>query len=94
MKATPGHVNVPIHCAGAIVNPGDVIVADMDGVVVVPRVEAAEVSRLSAERIAKEQKSRERLRNKELGVNMYGLKAKLLELGVRYVEDEKELENG
>ena len=51
-----------------------------------------EVSRLSAERIAKEQKSRERLRNKELGVNMYGLKAKLLELGVRYVEDEKELE--
>jgi 4-hydroxy-4-methyl-2-oxoglutarate aldolase len=71
-----------------------VIVADMDGVVVVPRLEAAEVARLSAERIAKEQKSRERLRNKELGVNMYGLKAKLLELGVRYVEDEKELNNG
>jgi len=94
VKATPGHVNVPIHCAGAIVNPGDVIVADMDGVVVVPRAEALEVSQLSSERIAKEQKSRERLRNKELGVNMYGLKAKLLELGVRYVEDEKELENG
>ena len=67
---------------------------DMDGVVVVPRLEAAEVSQLSAERIAKEQKSRERLRNTELGVNMYGLKAKLLELGVRYVEDEKELNNG
>ena len=94
VKATPGHVNVPIHCAGAIVNPGDVIVADMDGVVVVPRADALEVSQLSSERIAKEQKSRERLRNKELGVNMYGLKAKLLELGVRYVEDEKELENG
>jgi len=94
VKATPGHVNVPIHCAGAIVNPGDVIVADMDGVVVVPRAEALEVSQLSSERVAKEQKSRERLRNKELGVNMYGLKAKLLELGVRYVEDEKELENG
>ena len=94
VKATPGHVNVPVQCAGAIVNPGDVIVADMDGVVVVPRLEAAEVARLSAERIAKEQKTRERLRNKELGVNIYGLKAKLLELGVRYVEDEKELNNG
>src|SRR5262245_50621388 len=94
VKATPGHVNVPIHCAGAIVKPGDVIVADMDGVVVVPRADALEVSQLSSERIAKEQKSRERLRNKELGVNMYGLKSKLIELGVRYVEDEKELENG
>jgi 4-hydroxy-4-methyl-2-oxoglutarate aldolase len=76
------------------VNPGDVIVADMDGVVVVPRLEAAEVARLSGERIAKEQKTRERLRNKELGVNIYGLKARLQELGVRYVEDEKELNNG
>jgi len=94
VKATPGHVNVPINCAGAIVNPGDVIVADMDGVVVVPRLEVVEVAKASTERIAKEQKSRDRLRNKELGVNMYGLKAKLLELGVRYVDsldDEKEL---
>jgi 4-hydroxy-4-methyl-2-oxoglutarate aldolase len=91
VKATPGHVNVPINCAGAIVNPGDVIVADMDGVVVVPRLDAAEVAKASTERIAKEQKSRDRLRNKELGVNMYGLKARLLELGVRYVDSEKEL---
>jgi 4-hydroxy-4-methyl-2-oxoglutarate aldolase len=91
VKATPGHVNVPINCAGAIVNPGDVIVADMDGIVVVPRLDADEVAKASTERIAKETKSRERLRNKELGVNMYGLKAKLLELGVRYVDDEKEL---
>lgn len=91
VKATPGHVNVPVVCAGAIVNPGDVIVADMDGVVVVPRLEAAEVARLSGERIAKELKSRERLRSGELGVNMYGLKAKLQELGVRYVDSEKEL---
>jgi 4-hydroxy-4-methyl-2-oxoglutarate aldolase len=94
VKATPGHVNVPIHCAGAIVNPGDVIVADMDGVVVVPRLDAPGVAKLSADRIAKESKTRERLRNKELGVNIYGLKAKLLELGVRYVDDEKELNNG
>jgi 4-hydroxy-4-methyl-2-oxoglutarate aldolase len=91
VKATPGHVNVPINCAGAIVNPGDVIIADMDGVVVVPRLDAEEVAKASTERIAKEQKSRDRLRNKELGLNMYGLKARLLELGVRYVDDEKEL---
>ena len=58
------------------------------------RTYAAEVAKASAERIAKEQKSRERLKNKELGVNMYGLKAKLLELGVRYVDDEQELSNG
>ena len=91
VKATPGHVNVPIDCAGAIVHPGDVIIADMDGIVVVPRLDAAEVAKASTERIAKEQNSRDRLRNKELGLNMYGLKAKLLELGVRYVDDEKEL---
>jgi len=91
VKATAGHVNVPIVCAGAIVNPGDVIVADADGVVVVPRLEAADVAKLSAERIAKEQKTRERLRSGELGVNMYNLKAKLQELGVRYVDSEKEL---
>ena len=94
VKATPGHVNVPINCAGAIVNPGDVIIADMDGVVVVPRLDAVEVAKASTERIAKEQKSRDRLRNKELGLNMYGLKAKLIELGVRYVDSidaEKEL---
>ena len=70
------------------------IIADMDGVVVVPRLDAAEAAKASTERIAKEQKGRDRLRNKELGVNMYGLKAKLLELGVRYVDSldaEKEL---
>ena len=91
VKATPGSVNIPINCAGAIVHPGDVIVADMDGVVVVPRATAAETAKASTERIAKEQKTRERLRNKELGVNIYGLKARLLEMGVRYVDDEKEL---
>ena len=53
----------PFMCAGAIVNPGDVIVADMDGVVVVPRLTLRKWRRLSTERIAKEQKSRERLRN-------------------------------
>ena len=87
VKATAGSVNVPIVCAGTTVHPGDVIVADADGVVVVKRETAAEVARLSGERFAKEQKSRERLKSGELGVDMYGLRAKLSELGVRYVDE-------
>ena len=87
VKATAGSVNVPIVCAGASVRPGDVIVADADGVVVVKRETAAEVARLAGERFAKEQKTRERLKAGELGVDFYGLRAKLNELGVRYVDD-------
>jgi 4-hydroxy-4-methyl-2-oxoglutarate aldolase len=86
VKATAGSVNVPVVCAGAAVNPGDVVVADVDGVVIVPRESAAEVLRLSDERIAKEEKSRERLRNGELGLDFYGLRAKLTELGVHIVD--------
>jgi 4-hydroxy-4-methyl-2-oxoglutarate aldolase len=87
VKASPGSVNVPVVCAGTIVRPGDVIVADADGVVVVKRENAAEVARLAGERFAKEQKTRERLKAGELGVDFYGLRAKLAELGVRYVDD-------
>lgn len=91
VKASPGSVNVPVVCAGAIVRPGDVIVADADGVVVVKRESAAEVARLAGERFAKEQKTRERLKAGELGVDFYGLRTKLAELGVRYVDElEKE----
>jgi 4-hydroxy-4-methyl-2-oxoglutarate aldolase len=91
VKATAGSVNVPVVCAGTIVRPGDAIVADADGVVVVKRESAAEVARLAGERFAKEQKTRERLKAGELGVDFYGLRAKLAELGVRYVDDlEKE----
>ena len=86
VKATPGWVNVPVVCAGAIVKPGDVIVGDADGVVVVPRASAADVARLGTERVAKEQKSRERLRHGELGLDIYGWRAKLAELGVQYVD--------
>jgi len=88
VKNTPGSINIPIVCAGAPVHPGDVIVADMDGVVVVPRDQAAEVARLSADRVAKEQKTRERLRKGELGLDFYGLRAKLAELGVQYVDEQ------
>lgn len=87
VKATAGSVNVPVVCAGASVRPGDVIVADADGVVVVKRETAAEVARLASERFAKEQKTRERLKAGELGVDFYGLRAKLSELGVRYVDE-------
>lgn len=86
VKATPGSVNVPMVCAGAIVHPGDVIVADSDGVVVVPSAEAGSVARLSAERVAKEQATRERLQRGELGVDFYGLREKLKALGVEYVD--------
>ena len=87
VKATAGSVNVPVVCAGADIAPGDIVVGDVDGVVVVPRAAAAEVARLGNERIAKEEKSRERLRNGELGLDFYGLRAKLTELGVKIIDD-------
>jgi 4-hydroxy-4-methyl-2-oxoglutarate aldolase len=88
VKATPGSVNIPVVCAGALVNPGDVIVADADGVCVVPRAAAVEIARLSVERVAKEEKTRERLRKGELGLDFYGFRTKLAELGVRYLDEE------
>jgi len=87
VKDTPGWVNVPIVCAGAPVNPGDVIVADQDGVVVVPRPSAAQTAQASQARVAKEEKTREKLRAGELGLDYYGLRAKLQELGVDFVEE-------
>jgi len=87
VKATPGSVNIEVVCAGAIVRPGDVVVGDIDGVVVVKRELAAEVAELGQKRIEKEQKSRERLKAGELGVDFYGLRARLKELGVEYVEE-------
>ena len=88
VKSTAGSVNVPVVCAGACLRAGDVIVADVDGVVVVPRQHAAEVARLGTERVAKEQQARERLRNGELGLDFYELRARLAELGVRYIDED------
>lgn len=87
VKASPGSVNIEVVCAGAIVRPGDVIVGDLDGVVVVKRELAAEVAQLGQKRIEKEQKSRTRLQAGELGIDFYGLRAKLIELGVEYIDE-------
>ncbi len=87
VKATPGSVNIEVVCAGAIVRPGDVIIGDQDGVVVVKREMANEVAERGAERIEKEKRSRERLRAGELGLDFYGLRARLKELGVEDVEE-------
>jgi 4-hydroxy-4-methyl-2-oxoglutarate aldolase len=84
VKATLGSVNVPIVCAGAQIDPGDVIVADDDGVVVVRRSAAGEVVKASEQRVAKEDKTRERLAKGELGLDIYGLREKVKQLGLEY----------
>ena len=84
VKATPGSVNIPIVCAGAEIQPGDVVIGDADGVCVVERERAAEVVKASQARFATEEKNRHSLREGKLGLDMYGLRAKLKELGVEY----------
>jgi 4-hydroxy-4-methyl-2-oxoglutarate aldolase len=84
VKATPGWVNVPMVCAGQTVSPGDVIIGDADGVVVVPRSEAAAVAAASEQRLAKETASRARLKAGELGIDMYGLRQLLADRGVEW----------
>jgi 4-hydroxy-4-methyl-2-oxoglutarate aldolase len=90
VKETLGSVNVPIVCAGQIVQPGDLILADDDGVVVVPRISAETVLRQSEAREAKEAQTRARLQAGELGLDIYGMREKLTEKGLAYRPAEAE----
>lgn len=84
VKETIGSVNVPVSCAGAVVNPGDVVVADDDGVVIIPRELADTVAHLSERRIADEEAKRSELAKGVLSLDLFNLRGRLKDTGLEY----------
>jgi 4-hydroxy-4-methyl-2-oxoglutarate aldolase len=94
VKATPGAVNVPVSIAGQAIHPGDAILADDDGVMCVPREDVPEALRAAQARAAREEATRAAFRAGELGLDHYGMRARLLELGIEYVTYADHTEHG
>jgi len=85
-KATPGSVNLPIVCGGVTVSPGDVVVGDDDGVVLVARDRAEEILDAARRRLEREEETRALLEKGELGLDLYGFRERLGKMGVRWVD--------